>query len=180
MKALRWVLLAQIVFFAVWGGFLATSHRVAREVWLRTGPVDPRDLLAGHYVALTYPLIQSAEELCDSVRPRNSPGPVYVRLAPRPEPVLTTEGPVTVSHGVECRADPPRGDAGTWIAGERRPQPATRRIQFGIERFYVPEASPLRHVPSGQTVARIALNDAHMPRIVDLVPTLPDVTSGPG
>lgn len=179
MKALRWVLLAQIAFFAVWGGSLLTSHRVAQEVWLETGPVDPRDLLAGHYVALTYPLVRNAEELCETVRPRSSPGPVYVRLAPGSEPVLTIEGPVTPSHGVECRADPPRGDAGTWIAGERRPQPATSRIQFGIERFYVPEASPLRRVPSGQAVAKIAINDAHVPRILDLVPTLPDETPGP-
>lgn len=176
MKTLRWVLALQFVFFAAWGGYLLTSHRITETVWLETEPVDPRDLLSGHYVALRYRLSESAHRLCAFEPKDDSARAVYLRLKPG-SPVMTMEGAVQASQAVECRTDAPPESDGTWIAGERPAGPGSRRILFGIERFYVPENSPLRTATSGDVVAKIAINDAHQPRIIDLTlrfrPTAP-------
>ena len=42
-------------------------------------------------------------------------------------------------------------------------------VTYGIERFYVPENSELRDARSGSVVAKVAINDASEPRLVDLV-----------
>lgn len=167
-RRLRWVLALQVLVFAVWGVWLLSSHRIADTVWLETDPVDPRDLLAGHYVALAYPLAESAERLCGKLLDDHEPGKIYLRLEERSEPVMTIDGPVHTSHAVECRGDPPPLQSG-WIAGERTAGSRFRRVTFGIERFYVPESSPLRAVTSGEVLAKIAINDAHVPRIIGLV-----------
>lgn len=166
---LRWVLVAQVAFFAVWGGYLLRSHQAARTVWLETQPVDPRDLLSGHYVALRYPLAETARRLCAEV-PAQSP--LYLRLQRSGEIVSTLEGPVEVSRATDCRPRPPAFGGEDWIVGQRTSGPAFGGIRFGIERFFVPEASPLRQVRSGDVIAKIAINDASRPRILDLTPVL--------
>lgn len=166
---LRWVLVAQVTFFAVWGGYLLRSHQTSRTVWLRTEPVDPRDLLSGHYVALRYPLAGTARQLCADVP---APSPLYLRLQRSGEIVTTLEGPVEVSRATECRPRPPAFGGEDWIVGRRTSGPPFGSIQFGIERFFVPEASPLRQVRSGEVLAKIAINDASQPRILDLTPVL--------
>lgn len=176
MKALRWVLALQLLFFAAWGGSLLTSHRIAETVWLETEPVDPRDLLSGHYVALRYALSESAHRLCTFEPKDDSARAVYLRLK-RDSPVMTMDGPVQISRAVECRTDAPPQANGTWIAGARAAGPGRSRITFGIERYYVAEDSPLRTATSGDVVAKIAINDAHEPRVIDLTlrlrPTAP-------
>ncbi len=172
MKTLRWVLAAQVLFFAAWGGYLLTTHRIAATVWLDTEPVDPRDLLSGHYVALAYRLTSSAGLLCGSIRAPGELGPVYLRLEVSPEPVLTNRGPVLVSRATKCQATTPT-TGGIWIVGDRSARPGAARVTFGIERFYVSENNPLRWAGSGDVVAKIAINDDHEPRIIDLVPRVP-------
>ncbi len=172
MKTLRWILAAQLLFFAAWGGYLLNTHRIAATVWLETAPVDPRDLLSGHYVALAYPIAANADELCAKLRQPDEPGTFYLRLDPSTEVVTTVEGPVHVSTAVECRVTPP-DSGGIWIEGEHSAGRGFGRVTFGIERFYVAESSPLRWATSGEVVAKIAINDTREPRILALVQRVP-------
>jgi uncharacterized membrane-anchored protein len=170
MTALRIVLALQLAFFAAWGARLLTSHRAAETIWLETAPIDPRDLLSGHYVALRYPIASADAPGCAALRAERA-GSIHVRVAASGRMIATAEGMVDVWQAVECRRQAPDAAAGqTWIAGETgspwgRGEPAV----FGIERFFVPEASPLRQARSGQVVAKVAVNEAFRARIVDLV-----------
>jgi hypothetical protein len=175
MRALRLLLAAQLGFFALWGGYLLTSHDGAATVWLETEPVDPRDLLSGHFVALRY--VIAATDVGDCAAPAGAaPGaPVWVRVAAGGRSVQTPEGSVPLAEAVACSAMPPAAAPGEiWIAGERTGDRGPGLgIAFGIERFYVPETSPLRSARSGQVVAKVAVNDDSQARIVDLVPIRP-------
>lgn len=167
MRTLRLALLAQIAFFAIWGGSLLSSHRVAETVWLETSPFDPRDLLAGHYVALSYPLENEARNLCGEEPAMREAERVYLRLEASGR-VVTEQGAVALSRPVACRAVVPEEGSGTWIQG-RRDLP-DQRIRFGLERFYVPEDSPLRRAQSGEVVAEVAINPGYEPRLLALRP----------
>jgi uncharacterized membrane-anchored protein len=167
------VLVLQLAFFAGWGTLLLTSHRVAATVWLETAPVDPRDLLSGHYVALRYAIAAPDAGDCTALRAESAGGELFIALAPSGRTVATTQGPAALAEAVRCQATPPEPAAGagaTWIVGTLAAQGADGlTLQFGIERFYVPEDSPLRQARSGDVVAKIAIDDAFRPRIVDLV-----------
>ena len=167
---LRITLAAQVVFFALWGAYLLTSHEGAEVVWLATEPVDPRDLLSGHYVALRYRIGEPGN--ADCMTPMDGPGiAVYVRLEAKGATVVTSEGPVAISEAIGCRTDPPPPTSGgRWITGQLA---ARGRIAYGIERFYVTETSALREARSGSVVAKVAINERFQPRLVDVVPLLP-------
>lgn len=167
-RLLRIALGAQAIFFAAWGMSLLLGWRNADVVWLETVPVDPRDLLSGHYVALRYAIGVLPAGACSV---RGVPGAtVYVALAPGEGTVPTRDGAVAVWKPVACRLDRPvaRRDE-RWIAGRVADG---GRIVYGIERFYVAEASPLRGVRSGQVIAKVALDAAFRPRIVALAEVL--------
>jgi uncharacterized membrane-anchored protein len=165
---LRAALAVQLLFFAGWGGVLLTSHRDVEVVWLATAPVDPRDLLSGHYVALTY-AIGSAERV-GCVRPEGTPldavTPVWVRLTPSGDDVPTVEMTAQISEPAECRIMPPDADPGeVWVAGVLD----GGRITYGIERMFVAEDDPLRSAASGTVVAKVAVNDRWEPRLLGLI-----------
>ena len=166
---LRIALAAQAAFFAVWGAALVTSHDDAPTVWLATNPVDPRDLLSGHYVALRYRISSTAVTGCE---PASEPRMVYVRLQESGELVFTDDGAVAISDAVACRTEPPTpADGERWIAGRLEPRGGRDRIAYGIERFYIGETNALREAQSGSVVAKVAIADDFQARIVALVPT---------
>lgn len=171
---LRIALAVQVGFFGIWGASLLTSHRGAPEVWLSIIPIDPRDLLSGHYVALRYDISPATAAGCEVGEGRSDPRDVYVRLEKNDDAfVLTKDGPVETWKAAECRDEaPPLVVGAIWIKG--RLGAASRRgdIAYGIERFFVPEDSPLRTVQNGHVVANVAIDDAHEARIVNLVPTV--------
>lgn len=177
---LRVALAAQVLFFAAWGARLLTSHREVGVVWLATEPVDPRDLLSGHYVALRYRIAAAATAHCDAQEPGAPETPVWVRLAPVGDAVATAEGTAVVSEALGCQttAPEPSPDA-VWIAG--RLDPGSGRIVYGIERMFVGEDNPLREARSGTVVAKVAVNDEFEPRLLALLsrPPAPD-DSGDG
>jgi len=164
---LRLLLVVQFLFFAGWGAMLLRSHRDVHVVWLATAPVDPRDLLSGHYVALRYEIESASAAKCE-VREERRPATLYVRVEPSDRTVQTAKGDVPVWHATACREDIPDAAPGElWIEG----RPAERdRISYGIERFYVAETSVLRSARSGTVVAKVAVNAAFQARVVDLVP----------
>lgn len=162
---LRIALLAQVAFFAVWGGRLLTSHTDAAVLWLATEPVDPRDLLSGHYVALRYAMGSAEGAHCVPDLRATAPRVVWVELITGTETTVTAEGMASLWEPVRCSGEPPP-DAGVWVRGDLD---ADGRILYGIERMFVPEDSPLREARSGSVVAKIAVNDAHEARILGLV-----------
>jgi uncharacterized membrane-anchored protein len=162
---LRIALLAQVAFFAVWGGRLLTSHTDAAVVWLATEPVDPRDLLSGHYVALRYAMGTADGAHCPQELRESAPRAVWVELILGTETALTAEGVTTLWEPVQCLAEPPPS-AGVWVLGNLD---ADGNIAYGIERMFVAEASALREARSGSVVAKIGVNDGHEPRILGLV-----------
>ncbi|MCC6849042.1 MAG: GDYXXLXY domain-containing protein [Deltaproteobacteria bacterium] len=173
---LRIALAAQLLFFAGWGALLLASHRDATLVWLGTEPVDPRDLLSGHYVALRYAIADAAKgDACSVPVEERGRTPVWVRLAPSGESIETVAGFVSPSAAVACRLDfPGRGEGGPWITGRLD---ADGRVIYGIERMYVAEDDPRREARSGSVVAQVALNERFEPRLVDLVPRAPVPTA---
>jgi hypothetical protein len=168
----RWLRLAlagQLAFFGVWGAQLSTSHDGAKVVWLATEPVDPRDLLSGHYVALRYRIGSATAAGCEHVPDDAGPTPVHVRLEETGELILTVEGPVAIAEGIACQEVLPVPSAGEhWVAGVID----AGDLDYGIERFYVPEDSGLRTAVSGSVVAKVAIGDDFAARIVDLVRTI--------
>lgn len=162
---LRIALLAQVAFFAVWGGRLLTSHTDAAVVWLATEPVDPRDLLSGHYVALRYAMGTADGARCPQELRESAPRAVWVELILGNDTAVTAEGVTSLWEPVQCLAEPPP-PAGVWVLGNLD---ADGHITYGIERMFVAEGSALREARSGSVVAKIGVNDAHEPRILALV-----------
>jgi uncharacterized membrane-anchored protein len=181
MNARRWLLrgvvAVQIAFFAIWGRSLIASFEprpagddgegTMTTVWLATEPVDPRDLLSGHFVALRYGMADPEHAKCNLSTAADR---VYVELAPSGTGVQTAEGEVETAQAVGCRtATPPSDNGHAWIAADVERSAGSVRLIYGIERMYVPETSPLRDARSGEVVAKVAINADFEPRILGLV-----------
>ncbi len=145
--ALKLTLAGQVLFFVAWGGQLLVEHRVSEIIILETDPVDPRDLLSGHYVSLRYPVNRA--QGCPAGRV------AWVRVE--------QDGDVWKER--ECRGE--RGERGLWLRGEQR----MGSVLFGIERYYVGEDNPLRDARSGQVRAKVAVAKSGAARLLELVPT---------
>ncbi|MFA4943482.1 MAG: GDYXXLXY domain-containing protein [Lentisphaeria bacterium] len=110
--------------------------RTGRTVWLRTAPIDPRDLFRGDYVRLAYeagslPERQQSRKLQLAVaglRGTRRELPLYVTLR---EPA-TPDG---VAHAVAAGLERPT--AGLFLKGRWRPHGWPNAIQYGIESYFV-------------------------------------------
>lgn len=141
------VALLQIGFLAWMIQGRASILQNGREVLLRVQPVDPRDLLRGDYVRLGY---EAAEVPTTMVAdfPANTyieyGSNILVRLAKQPDgywmpvaAVLGTENPSpAAADQIDLRAT---------SAGETTDENNVRKlfVDYGIERFYVPEGEGL-------------------------------------
>ena len=114
--------------------------RTGTEVMLQTAPVDPRDLLRGDYVILSYEItsVQTGDL-------EGKPAPardyfVYVKLAPGADgfhhAVSMHTGPVPVASGeVLIRGRIHRGQN----CGNGNEFCQTMRLEYGLESFFVPQ-----------------------------------------
>ncbi|MGE0499610.1 MAG: GDYXXLXY domain-containing protein [Rhizobiaceae bacterium] len=116
------------------------------EVTLKIQPVDPRDLLRGDYVVVNYdigriPVSLLTNHPSGAALPED--GKLYVRLR---------EGEdghsVAVSASLDAPVDAPIGDGevdilGTFDGGFVPGVSDTLFVDYGIERFYVPEGEGL-------------------------------------
>ena len=109
------------------------------EVVLKTEPVDPRDLLRGDYVTLGYTIssFPATEIEGDFNVHYDESSPVYVALK-KGEDGVWAKSRASVSPFAELKPDE------VLIAGRARygftPKTSDNlRIDYGIERFYVPE-----------------------------------------
>lgn len=144
----RWLLVGAIAVAVVQIGFLA-SMIASRAAILRNGavvtlevrPVDPRDLLRGDYVILSYNISNLPTEIFEA-RPDGTEWddrrPVHVRLRPGDDGVWQ---PVAARYGAVPAAAPEAGDVDMQgHASAFWPDGSTEvSVDYGIERFYVPE-----------------------------------------
>lgn len=115
----------------------ASILRAGREVILATEPVDPRDLLRGDYVILSYAISRLEHKtILGTPPPSDGAKPVYVAL------VAGEDGRFAVSRASwQPLADTKPEEIvlvgqtpdGFYIGTETVP------LTYGIERFYVPE-----------------------------------------
>jgi uncharacterized membrane-anchored protein len=137
--------IAQIAFLSWIIVGRAAILRNGQEVLLKVEPIDPRDLLRGDYVRLGYEIRNVPVKLV-----ANAPageflvedGPIFVRLGkdadgywrPRSASLRVAEGA------------PPAGEVdirGTVSGGWTIGPDASFSVDYGIDRFYVPEGDGL-------------------------------------
>lgn len=134
----------------------ASILRSGTDVLLKTAPVDPRDLLRGDYVILTYDVSTIPTASVTGTRPEaGSLAYLHVRLKPG------ADGYWIVS---EASFDPLAAEAGSVVLLS---QPMTiydwewsnaenLTVSYGIERFYVPEGEG-RPIEDGRNQGRVSV-----------------------
>jgi uncharacterized membrane-anchored protein len=138
--------------------------REGREVTLQTRPVDPRDLLRGDYVVLSYDISSlPSDELRDT--PSQGRGtPVYVKLARKDGdvygPVSVHARPVPVGEGeVLIRG---RAVGGATCGANHRVFCDRLNITYGIERYFVPQGDG-QEIERSRNQGKVAVVAAVMP-----------------
>lgn len=168
MSKLRIVLGLQLLFFAAWGGFLLSSRNAdSPEFYLETVPVDPRDLLSGTYVALTYDISAPKAGGCPSFAKF---GPVFVKLEDKGRTANTEAGPVHVYEAADCSKNPPREPG--WAAGKLHYGFRGTTVLYGIEKFFLNENDPRKDARSGSVIARVKIDRRRQLVLLDLVKKL--------
>lgn len=137
--------LAQIGFLAWMIAGRAAILRDGREVLLKIEPVDPRDLLRGDYVRLGYEIGRIPVEKFanfDASAPNVTGGPVTVRLKQEPDNFW---GVASAWIGAApTPAAPDEADISGTITYASDASPGSFvSVDYGIERFYVPEGEGL-------------------------------------
>lgn len=165
LTPLRLVLGVQLLFFLAWGGYLLSSRNSgSEEFYLETAPVDPRDLISGTYVALTYDISRPTAGSCPAFR---NFGPVFVKLEHRGRTANIESGPVPVYEAVDCSANPPQEPG--WVAASLQHGFGGRTALYGIERFFLNENDPRKDAVSGTVVAKVKIGHGRRLDLLDLV-----------
>lgn len=134
----------------------ASILRSGTDVLLKTAPVDPRDLLRGDYVILSYDISSIPGDLVTGERPQGASAlPLHVRLKPGPEgywvaveasfrPLPVMDGSVViVTQPLSAFDLPSSADGAIWV-------------NYGIERFYVPEGEG-RPIEDGRNAGHVSV-----------------------
>lgn len=165
MSKLRIALCLQLLFFALWGGWLLSSRGAdSPEFYLETAPVDPRDLISGTYVALTYEISQPKAGDCARL---DKFGQIFVKLEHRGKTANTAAGPVPVYEAVDCRQDPPREPG--WAAAALQYNWRGTTAVYGIEKFFLNENDPRKDARSGSVAAKVKIGHGRKLQLLDLV-----------
>ncbi len=135
-----------------WAASLEWARAGAVTIRLETAPVDPRELLRGDYVLLSYKISEIPLSAFVGERPGNDHigFPVYVALVPRGG----------FHEAVAASVDPARlalepgqlrlvGTLNWQIQGRGA------HVTYGIERYYVPEGKGV--LPRGKIEAEVAV-----------------------
>lgn len=167
MTKLRMVLAAQLLFFTAWGGWLLFSKNSGSPAfYLETVPVDPRDMLSGTYVALTYEISRPQAGICPSIL--NSGRDFFVKLENRGRTANTAEGQVPVYEAAGCAGYAPPDEQG-WTHADPQPGLPGPSARYGIERFYLNENDPRKDARSGSVIAKVKIGLDHKLVLLDLV-----------
>jgi len=135
------VAVAQIAFLSWMIAGRAAILRDGQDVLLKVEPIDPRDLLRGDYVILTYEIRNVPVKIVANVPVGDfvtEEGPIFVRLAKdadgywRPRSASLGQAPGAPDAGeVDIRGMVSPG----WSIGPD----AAFNVDYGIDRYYVPE-----------------------------------------
>jgi uncharacterized membrane-anchored protein len=167
--------LAQIAFLSWIIAGRAAILRNGQEVLLKVEPIDPRDLLRGDYVRLGYEIRDVPVKLVTNAPSGEfvpEDGPIFVRLG------RDSDGywrPRSATLG-EPQGQPPAGEidirgmvSGGWTLGPD----ASFSVDYGIDRFYVPEGegraieTDMRERPFGILAAVAGDGSAQIKALMD-------------
>lgn len=169
----RWLVVAQVLFvLAVAAAGYATAA-FGRTITLRTTPVDPRDLLYGDHLNLTYSISQIPGHLWRGPTAARRKQAVYVVLEARQgdyEAVAVYPQEPTVSaNQVVLRG---------WVADAFR---RSIRLRYGFERYYVPENTGRKLKPKQPLRVHVSIAPWGQARIkqVDVLPVSAAPTVAP-
>ena len=129
-----WALVvAQAVFLLGWAGYHESVRQHAQVIALKGRPVDPQDLLRGDFMVLNYDI---SSVTVAGTPPDQSPNPdVWV--------LLEKKGRYHVGVAASAeKLEPKRGQLlvrGTRGYDWRTGAPGTTRVDYGIEKYFVPE-----------------------------------------
>jgi len=118
----------------------ASILRSGADIRLKTLPVDPRDLLRGDYVTLSYPVSALAGSIVTGTAPRQGE---RVRMTVRLRP--GADGLWEAGEASFGTLEPQEGSVVVrtlpfqYYSGPDGALPETIFVTYGIERYYVPE-----------------------------------------
>ncbi len=167
---------AQIAFLSWIIAGRAAVLRDGQEVLLKVEPIDPRDLLRGDYVRLGYEIGNIPVKLVENAPSGEfvtEEGPVFVRLGKDPDGYWR---PRSVSLGEPSAKAPMPGEvdlrgsiSGGWTLGPD----ASLSVDYGIDRYYVPEGdgraieTDMRERPFGILAAVGSDGTPHIKALMD-------------
>lgn len=118
----------------------AAILRNGADIRLKTQPVDPRDLLRGDYVTLSYPISAiSGTILSGAVPQQHMRTRLMVRLRPGPDGLWTATEASFATLAAEEGSVVVRTLPFDYYPGPDGTAPETIFVAYGIERYYVPE-----------------------------------------
>ncbi|MDR7027464.1 GDYXXLXY domain-containing protein [Rhizobium rosettiformans] len=130
--------------------------RSGTEVLLKTAPVDPRDLLRGDYVILTYDVSTISTTSIIGQKPETGDAArLHVRLKPGADGFWTVSeasfDPLPVEDGSVVLLSQP-----VTIYDWEWQNAGNLTVSYGIERFYVPEGEG-RPIEDGRNEGRVSV-----------------------
>ena len=158
------IVAAQILFLAGWAASHEWTLRTGPTVLLETEPVDPRDILRGDYVILAYPIQRvPLDRFTPTLTAPPDPGTrIYVelrqegdvhRLARASLAPLSPEPGNLVIRGRAAARWQTVGSKLVWV-------------DYGIERFFVPEG---KGNPRGKILAKVTVGRDGQPYLKGLL-----------
>lgn len=136
------VALAQISFLTWVIAGRAAILRDGREIVLRVQPVDPRDLLRGDYVRLGYDISSIPASLIEHLPTdlaTTKAGPIYVRINKAEDGYWRAVSASLYKPGEAAQGEDIVELRGQIAAGWSLGPDAVLSVDYGIERFYLPE-----------------------------------------
>ena len=136
------VALAQIGFLTWVIAGRAEILRDGREIALRVHPVDPRDLLRGDYVRLGYDISSIPVSLIENLSvdlATTRAGPIYVRIKKAEDGYWHAVSASLYEPASAAEDDGTVDLRGQVAAGWSLGPDASLSVDYGIERFYLPE-----------------------------------------
>jgi len=143
-----------------WAGALERERATATPIRLAVVQRDPRDLLRGDYVTLNYAISDVPLHLFAGPRPSSGGRRVWVLLEPRG--AVWEAVAASLERARLSLAPGQRVIVGTLLWGG----PRGARVEYGIERYYVPEGKGTP--PGGRIEAEVRLTADGRPHLARL------------
>ena len=173
MKMLKISLAVQIAFFALWALWLfSADSRTSHDFWLETKPVDPRDLLSGHYVTLKYDIESPDESSCkkyDSRQIRKSRKNIFVKLKPGNRLLLENGNTVTAYKLDSCSEEKNPADDAVWLKAHTGPLWGQSYLVYeNLNRFYMNEKDKKLNIRSGHAAVHVKITGNDRIRLTEI------------